>query len=360
MSRHGCQRWERHWRAALWLLAAGLATPVAAQAQAPAPPPTIGAPAAPTPAPTPAPEVNPIGFQVNVLTSEPLQIGRPILLQLTWSDRAFRPEQVVGVTFEPPPPAEAWEVATAWRRDLAGGVPAWKATLRPFELGRLQIPPVTVAWRGPGGTTQTLLASLNPAVEVQSIRPPGARDTELVPLRDPHAVGRDWTWLWWLAAGLAAAALLGWWAWRKIRRRGTVVAPVEPEAPPGLWALRELDRRSRLPVCMTGPAKVIFTLVSEVIRVYLQRRYGFAAIDMTTMECLRALQQQPVGGEVVRLTRDFLEECDTVKFTKMEPPRERWQTIWHDARLIVRLTTSADELGEAPDPLAAAAREAHG
>ena len=33
--------------------------------------------------------------------------------------------------------------------------------------------------------------------------------------------------------------------------------------------------------------------------------------------------------------------------TTIEPPRERWATIWHDARLIVKSTTPPEELAPA-------------
>ena len=145
--------------------------------------------------------------------------------------------------------------------------------------------------------------------------------------------------------------------WLNGRKRGAA-QPTEPQLPPGLWALRELDLRSQLPVCQTGPAKAIFTLVSEVIRLYIGRRYGIAAIEMTTLETLQALHPVVQGDEVLRWLQQFLEECDMVKFTRQEPPRGRWVAIWDDARLIVKLTTSNEELGGAGGMVVDAAQKA--
>ena len=82
-----------------------------------------------------------------------------------------------------------------------------------------------------------------------------------------------------------------------------------------------------------------------MIRLYLGRRYGVNAIDMTTMECLRALHVLQPGDDVLRWIQKFLDECDLIKFTTHEVARERWKMIWHDARMIVQMTTPAEELG---------------
>ena len=75
-----------------------------------------------------------------------------------------------------------------------------------------------------------------------------------------------------------------------------------------------------MPICQTGPAKPIFTHVSEVIRIYLERRYKIPAIDMTTLECLHALQRSGLDSEVMRWLKEFFDQCDMVKFTKIDSP----------------------------------------
>jgi hypothetical protein len=92
-------------------------------------------------------------------------------------------------------------------------------------------------------------------------------------------------------------------------------------------------------------------MVSEVMRLYLERRYGVPAIDLTTSECLRMLQAKAIDGEALGWLRQFLDACDLVKFSRYEAPRERWATIWNDAKSIVQRTTPPEEFNFHPsDP----------
>lgn len=290
---------------------------------------------------------------------EQVMIGEPVDLFLTVTESGFNPDRIVDVTFEPQ--AERWEVALSWRRDLkpedraAGRM--WLAMIKPFEVGDLPLPATIVRYRTESGAT-TDTAATTTTLRVRSIRQPGASD-ELIPLRPPVTIPRQWNWLITVAVVIVLALLSAWalTRWWLRRERRSPLKPPEPELPPGLWALREIDRRSRLPICQTGPAKPIFTHVSEVIRIYLERRYQIPAIDMTTLECLRAVQRRKLDPELMRWLKEFLDQCDMVKFTRIEPPRERWAAIWDDARLIVKMTTPAEELG-APGSAAPAVGEA--
>jgi hypothetical protein len=246
----------------------------------------------------------------------------------------------------------------SWKRDFRpqpDGAPGlWFVQMRPFDTGAVPFPALRVTYRDAQDVPHTVEVPAG-ALPVASVRPPAVQgapppDDELLPLRGPAAIPREYDTLWQallVAAIVVAAAVI--LARYLAGRRVAPAAPAEPQLPPGLWALREIDRRSQLPVCQTGPAKAIMTQVSEVVRIYIQRRYGVAAMDMTTLETLQALQPILQGHEVLRWLQQFLEECDLAKFTCIEPPRGRWLAIWDDARLIVKLTTSHEELGgEAP------------
>ncbi len=295
---------------------------------------------------------------------EALYVGERALLTLVTEPADFPVDRILHVRFEPD--QELWHLDRNWHlaetpeaQAESGAGQRWRAQIRPYRVGQLTLPAITVRLRlDDGTTTETVIDDAT--LDVASIIPEGA-ETVLLPLRDPVDIPFDWTWVYIILGALVIVLALAyliarWWT----RRGATVQAPVEPPLPPGLWALRELDQRSALSVCRTGPPKIIFTHVSEVIRLYLQRRYGFAAIDMTTLECLRALHDHNPGAQVERWVQEFLDECDMVKFTRFDPPRERWATIWNDARLIVKMTTPPEELGEAGQTVDPLAEEATG
>ncbi len=281
-----------------------------------------------------------------------LRIGQALELRLRASAADFDMRRIIDVTFEKLD-AEQWHTAREWSRtEERGGAPGWLAALIPFATGELPLA-ATVLLRGeePGGeVTQTRLEH---RVQVGSVlSAEGIIELDISKTRPPHVYQDGAGWLWLAAAAVAAALLAGVVAWRRRTSLG-LIAAAEPQLPPGLWALHEIERRSRLPICSSGPAKPIFTMASDIIREYLDRRYEISAGEMTTTECLRALQRREPGDEVIRWVQVFLNECDRVKFTTLEPARERWATIWHDARLIVQQTTSVEELGEGAAPVAA-------
>lgn len=286
-------------------------------------------------------------------------IGSPVEIHLQPVDPNFDISRIIAVASKPE--TAKWEPAIDWRLDYsrmdARGAARWSALFKPFETGSVALPDAIVTWKPPSGDPITRRVR-GPAVRVESkILDPNK--AQLSPLRDPIKVDADWTWVYEGVAALGLAIAIGLLAYRWWRRRGKLSARHEPELPPGLWALHEIDRRSRLPVCASGPAKPIFTLASEVFRLYLERRYGISAIDMTTKECMFALQQRAPGDDVIRWVQSFLDECDTIKFTRIEPSPDRWATIWNDARLIVRMTTPPAELtGKGSAPIAATPREA--
>lgn len=60
--------------------------------------------------------------------------------------------------------------------------------------------------------------------------------------------------------------------------------------------------------------------VSDIIRVYLEERFRFHAPDRTTEEFLLELQSTDLlMHDQKESLRDFLEQCDLVKFARYEP-----------------------------------------
>jgi hypothetical protein len=87
--------------------------------------------------------------------------------------------------------------------------------------------------------------------------------------------------------------------------------------PPDRWALAELDRIDGLGLPEAGDVERYHTLLSDVVRGYLERRYRLPASRQTTPEFLKAVaaaglltpaRQAVLGG--------FLERCDLAKFAR--------------------------------------------
>ncbi len=142
----------------------------------------------------------------------------------------------------------------------------------------------------------------------------GSRTNELRDIRPPVAIPSGWAWVLWLAGALLVA-VLGFLAWRYVKKRRQEVAPV-PVIPPHIVAKQRLTDA----LALLGQPREFCIAVSDVVRWYLEQRFDFHAPERTTEEFLVEL------GATDRLTPDqkqslgeFLQRCDLAKFARYEP-----------------------------------------
>ncbi|MBI3191561.1 MAG: hypothetical protein HYZ36_02770 [Pedosphaera parvula] len=158
-----------------------------------------------------------------------------------------------------------------------------------------------------------------------------------------------WAWLWWTLAALAVIALLV-WLWRWWQRR-QAQRSVEPAIPPHIRARKKLTAALDL---IEDP-KPFCTLVSDIIRVYLEERFTLLAPERTTEEFLQELQSSPLlTADQKQTLGEFLATCDLVKFARVEPLQPELQSLHNIACRLVEET----EPGAGPAPGATLAESA--
>jgi hypothetical protein len=136
-----------------------------------------------------------------------------------------------------------------------------------------------------------------------------------------------------LLAGAALMAAFFWW------RRRPKAAPA-PAPAPAPWTVALKDIHAARDAFLTGKlaTKPYFDRISDAVRVYLGRVYGFDGIDMTTDEILSRLKRLIVPVPIGEVT-DFLGACDLVKFAGMQPPVDEGSTAAEMALGLVRATS---------------------
>lgn len=180
------------------------------------------------------------------------------------------------------------------------------------EPGERKLPPFSA--RATDGTVQ--VATDERALTVASVLAEASPELEdPAPLLEPAPV------LWpWLAGGalVAALALL---AREFVRRRPQPSLSVHAEVEaPHQRALRELQRLRAAPRTTDLEVDAFYVAVSQVLRVYLEGRFGLRAPERTTEEFLAEVER---GGPLSVLhcleLRRFLSQCDLVKFAAQVP-----------------------------------------
>jgi hypothetical protein len=270
--------------------------------------------------------------------------------------------------------AKAFEKAGFYMPDPTGGV-APKITVAPGDgtsavttvtipvvalppkAGRnlLELPPLPIAIARANNDYVTLCT----APHTIQIEDPTIN--ELDPKVKPNPPGRPQREEWPLARNLAiaipvalalavAAALLDRW-WRNRPR----AKPEAPRIPPWVTALQELDRIRRSSLLEEGKRGEHFDRVSDVLRRYLGARYGFEAVvqgvgglETTTREMIELLERvRPPIVELPRI-REFLDDCDLVKFARFTPTSEHCLEALARGETIVQRTVPVMQLSSAP------------
>ncbi len=113
----------------------------------------------------------------------------------------------------------------------------------------------------------------------------------------------------------------------------------EVPLPPHIKALRELARLREAPRRTPAEVEVFYVAVSHVLRVYLEERFGLHAPERTTEEFLAEVES---GDSLLtghrNTLRQFLEQCDLVKFANLFPAPASHEETFRIAEQLVENT----------------------
>ncbi|KPK22999.1 MAG: hypothetical protein AMJ61_16505 [Desulfobacterales bacterium SG8_35_2] len=197
--------------------------------------------------------------------------------------------------------------------------------LEPYLSGTYTIPVMTVTYsEKENGAAVSKLVTREIQVPVRSLLP---QDTDQVAIKDikpPYSLPPDKVQLF-LLAGLvlilAVLVLFGFYFWTK--KRGKKISP-EIKPGPAEIARQELERLLAENLLAKGKIKLFHLRISDILRHYIENRFGVRAPEQTTEEFLIKLSQADSADNILlgsheALLVDFLSQCDLVKFAKHEP-----------------------------------------
>ncbi len=179
----------------------------------------------------------------------------------------------------------------------------------------------------------------------------GEDDPKPHPNPPPRQQIEPWPLMKWILLAVVLAllviGLLTYW----IRKQMLLNAPDADKVRRLPWdeALLELEALRRSPLYDARPSAGViraelFDRVSDTVRKYMGARYGFEAmgfdgLETTTDEMMTLLARVRPGVPRIDLVRTFLDECDLVKFARVEPAITDCDQALARAESIVRATT---------------------
>jgi hypothetical protein len=212
-------------------------------------------------------------------------------------------------------------------------------TLAAFATGELKIPPFIIPYPAEGEVRAAASDSI--PVKVASVMPKDMKDiNDLKPqIQFPNFLPI------WIILGILAAAWLGYIGWRLYRRYRRIMLYGTPLPDPWDEALTALDKVPADDWLASGHFKRYYYTVSEVLKRYLTRRFGFPALDQTTTEILRAMKTTKIPER--EGFGEFFQRADMVKYAKFVPPLADMETVLPTARELVKATIPKPEPGPA-------------
>lgn len=127
----------------------------------------------------------------------------------------------------------------------------------------------------------------------------------------------------------------------------------EPVIPPHIVALTRLEEIKAEKVWQSGNSKAFYTELTDVLRVYLDGRFGINAMEMTSDEILALVKKEPGLNEVRAALKDLLTLADLVKFAKMIPLENENEASLLIAFDVVEKTKPIEEIAVENEKLAA-------
>lgn len=254
--------------------------------------------------------------------SSQITMGYQTAIHLDIIDNTSSHSQVIVDKNAFPPEVEVIDWIYGDTTDLGNGLVEMKRALivQSFDSGVYSIPPFLLV-NGPDTVrSNPLTLKVNP-VDVSSM-------SDINPLAPPAKFESKWyDWLpdwitdyWgWILLGMLVVAG-GICAYLILTRKVAVnILPQKKRLPPDRIAIDRLNALREAQLWEKGQEKEYYTRLIDILRDYLQERFGINAMEMTSSQILKALS----ANEETRLPHQYMQKvveiADYVKFAKVRP-----------------------------------------
>jgi hypothetical protein len=138
--------------------------------------------------------------------------------------------------------------------------------------------------------------------------------------KPPFVIADYYGWIFGILLALFLICVIG-YVIKKMKNRKPAEEGVkaEPELPPYEQAMKELAEIKEMKLWQQGRNKEYYTLLTETLRRYIQRRFGINAMEMTSGEIMDMIRKDEEGKAMYDNLLQILNLSDFVKFAKFAP-----------------------------------------
>lgn len=150
----------------------------------------------------------------------------------------------------------------------------------------------------------------------------------------------------WSMVALALAGLvygiLSFMKKRKVRPQPQTIWE-KPDIPAHVAAFNSLEKLKARKLWQQGKIKEYYSEITEVLRHYLEKRYGINAMEMTTSEIMHAMVGKFSDLQAREILLSRLQLADLVKFARYTPNVADNEHIMEDSFVFVKMTMAIAE-----------------
>jgi hypothetical protein len=191
-----------------------------------------------------------------------------------------------------------------------------KITFAVFDTGYIDIPPLPVVFRN--GSVEDTIKTLPLHLEIKSL----PLDADIRDIRGNYPAPVTFAELWpYITAALAISAFIGFIIWYYRGKYGKMPAVTRelPAEPPEVTALAALAALKKEEPWLHNRIKHYHVTLTEILRIFVERKYGIMALEQTSDEILNSLEKAGCDKEAVDILESILLVADLVKFAKLAP-----------------------------------------
>jgi hypothetical protein len=218
-----------------------------------------------------------------------------------------------------------------------------------FTVGEFEIPAYPIIYFSQADTAKRLLATNPIKIVVESMKPSESGDIRDV--KPPLPIPYNWKRLvMWIAGGVIIAGVALWLFLRFRKKRSTESGTDgKPLRPPHETAFEALEKLRAEQLIEKGELKAYYTALADIIRIYIEGRYGVPATQLTTTELIRDLRYS--AGEHTSRFGSLFEACDLVKFAKHVPSEKDHENAFQYAWALVDETKIVPVIEPVTEPV---------
>lgn len=151
----------------------------------------------------------------------------------------------------------------------------------------------------------------------------------------------DYWWAWLLGLLLIVGGI---WAYRKYYKKGiNPLKPSKKRLPPYEEAMINLRNLKAAQLWQQGQEKEYFTGLTDILRVYIDRRFDINAVEMTSSQIIDTLKRNEETKAVNEQLEMILEIADIVKFANARPLADDNEVAYQRAVNFVEATRPVEK-----------------